>query len=378
MSESERGIRLRSSAHTNAGQVRENNEDNVHLWAEENFVVAIVADGMGGAAAGEEASRLAVEVIHDLLYNDNDFNASGSEPPDPQSEISTDKLREAVDQANLVIIDRAADNAEFKGMGTTVTMAFVSGSQAALAHVGDSRAYRVDGETGIIEQITLDHSFVQALLTAGHITEEEAEEHPMRNVLYRALGQDEDMDVDIYLADLHVSDRLVLCSDGLTRHVRADEIAEIALAHDDPNAISEHLIDLANARGGEDNVSVIVIVAEEDVSAVYEAADSAGEEFANTEPMLPHGEDSYYTHDGENGGSFQNRLDWSTSPPPSTWPGSTREGSHRFEQRGALQRGLVRRNGLSPVDNGQDYERTAPLSGHPIAAEGRDSRRPRQ
>src|SRR5690606_33698150 len=123
-------------------------------------------------------------------------------------------------------------------------------TEAIIAHVGDSRAYQIDGATQRITQITADHSFVEALLAAGHITPEQAEDHPMRNVLYRALGQAEDLDVDIYTVRLEIGDRLVLCSDGLTRHVKPEEIARLALADGNPSRSSQSLIDLANSRGG--------------------------------------------------------------------------------------------------------------------------------
>lgn len=252
-------IRLRSSARTSVGQVRENNEDNIDLWTGEQFVLAVVADGMGGAAAGEQASRIAVETIQNGL--------SLQEPNDALERVAydalTDRLREVIQDANLSIMQRAQKDPEMRGMGTTVTLAFVRGTEVIIAHVGDSRAYHVsyDGE---ITQITSDHSFVEALFAAGHITREQAEEHPMRNVLYRALGQTEDVDVDVYKSRIHVGDRLVLCSDGLTRHVKPTEIARVVLSNDDPAATSQLLIDLANSRGGEDNVSVIVISAEAD------------------------------------------------------------------------------------------------------------------
>jgi hypothetical protein len=151
-----------------------------------------------------------------------------------------------------------------RGMGTTVTLAFVRGKDVVVAHVGDSRAYLVDGTTSMITQITSDHSFVEALLAAGHITPEQADEHPMRNVLYRALGQAEDVDIDLYQSRLQIGDRLVLCSDGLTRHVKPDEIAKLALQDENPDTSSQNLIDLANDRGGEDNVSVIVVAVEKE------------------------------------------------------------------------------------------------------------------
>jgi len=135
----------------------------------------------------------------------------------------------------------------------------VHGQRALVAHVGDSRAYLVDGEDGWINQITSDHSFVEALLSAGHITEEQAVQHPMRNVLYRALGQTPDTAADMYDRYLKAGDRIVLCSDGLARHVRPDEIARLVLADDSPEGATRRLIDLANERGGEDNISVVVI-----------------------------------------------------------------------------------------------------------------------
>ncbi len=255
----EQGIRLRSSARTSTGQVRENNEDNIHLWTRENFVLAIVADGMGGAAAGEEASRIAVEAIKSVFtLRDQRPDALAS----VEDAVVTERLRDAIQEANSSIMQKAAVSPEMRGMGTTVTMAFVRGTYAIVAHVGDSRAYLVDGDDQSITQITSDHSFVEALLLAGHITPEQAEDHPMKNVLYRALGQAEDVDVDLYYKRLHVGDRLVLCSDGLTRHVKPHEIAKLALADINPDVVSQSLIDLANARGGEDNVSVIVISVE--------------------------------------------------------------------------------------------------------------------
>lgn len=257
-----RRIRLRSSARTNVGQVRENNEDSVHLWAQEDVVLAIVADGMGGAVAGEEASRLAVEAIqHDA-----------AEPAQPilgqfdnmAADTIGQKLRDIIRIANQDIMQRAADEPRLRGMGTTVTLAFLRDLQAIVAHVGDSRAYHVSRRGETITQITADHSFVEALVAAGHITPEQAEEHPMRNVLYRALGQTSDLDIDIYHSRMGVGDWLVLCSDGLTRHVKSTEIAAAALGTDDPDVVSQSLIDLANERGGEDNVSVVAILVEGD------------------------------------------------------------------------------------------------------------------
>ncbi|HEX2978934.1 MAG TPA: Stp1/IreP family PP2C-type Ser/Thr phosphatase [Anaerolineaceae bacterium] len=249
----------RSSAHSSVGRVRENNEDRVGLWARQGVVLALVADGMGGAAAGEEASRLVVEAVQADFLGE----ARGSETLYNLSEDEvSDKLRQAVRRANRAVIHRANDHPEYQGMGTTMTLAFIRNQRVIVAHVGDSRAYLVDGHDGWINQITDDHSFVEALLSSGHITPEQAAVHPMRNVLYRALGQVEDTEADLYSRSLADGDRLLLCSDGLTRHVKADEIAQLAMAHDSPDDIASALVDLANKRGGEDNISVVVVLME--------------------------------------------------------------------------------------------------------------------
>ncbi len=251
-------IRLRSSARTSTGQVRENNEDNIHLWTGDDFVLAIVADGMGGAAAGEEASRIAVETVKNGFTGPLDV-LDVSEDTEPDDVPITERLLGAIQLANYNIVKKASSSPEMRGMGTTITLAYVRGTYATIAHVGDSRAYFLDGDDHTITQITSDHSFVQALVTAGHLLPEQAEGHPMGNVLYRALGQSEEVEVDLYYKRLHLGDWMILCSDGLTRHVRAEEMASLTFTHQEPDIVSQALIDLANERGGEDNVSVIVI-----------------------------------------------------------------------------------------------------------------------
>jgi len=258
MSQAEHAIRLSASALSDRGRSRQNNEDRVLVWHQEPLLLAIVADGMGGAMAGEEASRIAVEAVAQSL-NAADRHQVYVEMADDDL---VDRLVDGVRQANSNILYHARRHPELKGMGTTITLAFANGHQVCLAHVGDSRAYLIDGHDESIIQLTQDHSFVQALVLAGHITLEEAEHHPMKHVLYRALGQSEDLDVDLLSGVyLNVGDRLVLCSDGLTLHVSPDEILEQALAHDEPEVITRHLVSLANARGGKDNISVIVVVA---------------------------------------------------------------------------------------------------------------------
>ena len=255
---------LRASARSDVGQVRENNEDSIGLWALKGMLLALVADGMGGAVAGEEASRLTVEAVQADFVGEE---RAGIELLTLAEEMISEKLAAALQAANLAVIDRVDENAALRGMGTTATLAFIRGRRALLAHVGDSRAYLVDGEEREITQVTSDHSFVEALVMAGHITPEQAIDHPMRNVLYRALGQTSDTTADLYDRYLKPGDRIVLCSDGLTRHITPDEIAQQVLKDRNPEAATQHLIDLANRRGGEDNISVVVILVDRDSDA---------------------------------------------------------------------------------------------------------------
>jgi protein phosphatase len=251
-------LTIHSSAVTNVGMVRGNNEDSVQIWAFKNFVLALVADGMGGAAGGEQASALAVDAVQaDFIESKRDSQIWRNIT---ENEIE-DKMRFALAQANQAVLDRAAEDHHLQGMGTTATMVLLHHKRAIFAHIGDSRAYHVYGDTGEIRQITDDHSFVEALVTSGHLTKEQAAEHPMRNVLYKALGQkpESDLEIDIYTDDLSPGDWLVLCSDGLPRHLSDKEIGEITLSSKDTLSVAQNLIKLANDRGGEDNVSAIVL-----------------------------------------------------------------------------------------------------------------------
>ncbi len=246
----------RSSARTSMGQVRRNNEDSVGLWGVEGVIMALIADGMGGAAAGEEASRLAVEAVQaDFLGGEK-----GSSQLLTLSENELGKrLTESIQDANRAVLAKSQVEPLLKGMGTTSTLLLIRANRTLVAHVGDSRAYHIDGKTHELSQVTSDHSFVQALVASGHITADQARSHPMGNVLYRALGQSYDLDVDLYTRYLRKDDRLILCSDGLTLHLLPEEIAKIVLSDLNPHVATQRMIELANSRGGEDNISVIVI-----------------------------------------------------------------------------------------------------------------------
>jgi len=284
MNQPENHIRLLSSARTDKGQVRQNNEDSIDLWEAGQYVLAVVADGMGGAVAGEQASKIAIETVRDQLIDD--FHKTPEDYAEDDEEYLIDRLVEVIKRANLNIREKAINFPKLKGMGTTMTLAFARRSELNIVHVGDSRAYQVDGFDGSIKQLTSDHSFVQALVDAGHITPEEAETHPMKNVLYRALGQDQNVDVDSY-TDLHlnIGDRLVLCSDGLTLHVRPEEIADTVMTYTDPTIATQKLLELANSRGGKDNISVIVVKVEASQKIQNESA--ATMEDIATVPIAP-------------------------------------------------------------------------------------------
>lgn len=210
----------------------------------------LVADGMGGAAAGELASAMAADLIFGHLAG------TWSKEADASEEQFILRLREAVDLANLQIHSYAREHPEVRGMGTTATVAGVFGPQLYLAQVGDSRAYLVRGGTAF--QITKDQSLTQRLVDAGELTEEEAAASTRRNIILQALGPDPKIRVDLTFQPLCRGDILVLCSDGLSGQVKREEIAELVGQHQDLEELGTILIDLANGRGGPDNITVVL------------------------------------------------------------------------------------------------------------------------
>lgn len=209
----------------------------------------LVADGMGGGAAGGLASRLATLWIYQELA------ATWSAAPGVAAEIFAACLRTAVERANARIFQQSMDNPDFRGMGTTATVAGVLEGTLYLAQVGDSRAYLV--RDGLATQMTRDQSMVQAMIEAGTMTEAEAEQSARRNVILQALGPKPDVAVDLTFQEVRRGDRLVLCSDGLSRLVRPDEIATVLVTNADLSMACTALIALANERGGPDNITVV-------------------------------------------------------------------------------------------------------------------------
>lgn len=246
-------MRLKVGAATNVGRMRPINED--AYLAESDQGLFVVCDGMGGSAAGEVASRLAVDTIGACL------NGGGDEATiDPAStyHARTIRLGEAIKKANLAIIDRARQDEEHEGMGTTVVGAWADEGVVSLAHVGDSRAYLATAAG--FESVTSDHSLVEAQVQAGLIDREQSLKSEHQNVLLRALGRDPDVEVDLAEVTVAAGDRLLLCSDGLTRMVPDEQLAStLERFRGDPQGACDHLIEAANTGGGPDNITVVIV-----------------------------------------------------------------------------------------------------------------------
>ena len=224
------------------GQVREVNQDYCGEFDDPatHRRMLIVADGMGGHLGGEVASKMAVETVAEI------FKAGGDDV--------ADLLREALETANERVHKAAQEDRDLAGMGTTgVCLLFESGGHGFVAHVGDSRAYRL--RTGQLEQITDDHSVVGALIRMGHITEDEAKLHPQRNEILRAIGTNDQVEVQVTPLELHPGDKYLLCSDGLSGLVADADIADV-LRRMDPQDAVRTLVQMANLEGGNDNITV--------------------------------------------------------------------------------------------------------------------------
>ena len=226
-------------AKSDVGRVREANEDS-YLIADPLFVVA---DGMGGHIAGDVASSTAVKVIQD------ESGDASSENPGTLSKIISD--------ANAAIWDKAQSDPALRGMGTTCTLVLVDESRVHIAHVGDSRAYRL--REGHLEQLTEDHTLVGRMVQEGRLSPEEAQHHPQRSIITRALGVDEDVQVDLETVELSEGDRLLICSDGLSSMVDDRPIESVLASESDPQRAADRLIEVANEAGGDDNITVVVI-----------------------------------------------------------------------------------------------------------------------
>lgn len=241
--------RLSWGSRSDVGLVRGHNEDSFLV----QDPVFAVCDGVGGHAAGEVASAIAVRTISQLA-------------PDTADDA---RLGAAVEEANSAIISAAQSGQGRDGMGCTASAVVIDGSRMAVAHVGDSRVYLLSG--GILVRITHDHSYVEELVDAGEITADEARVHPSRSIITRALGSDPDMYADHFTLDVHAGDRIIICSDGLSSMVPDAKIESVAISCATPQAAADTLVSAALEGGGHDNVTVIVVDVEDDGTAARHA-----------------------------------------------------------------------------------------------------------
>jgi protein phosphatase len=231
-------MRPQVAAKSDVGRVRDGNEDS-YLLQEPYFAVA---DGMGGHAAGDVASRIAVQTLSERI---------GAGAANPEG------LERAVKEANAAIFEKATADPSLHGMGTTCTLALVDGTAIHLAHVGDSRAYLQRGDE--LTLLTEDHTLVGRMVKEGRLKPEEAERHPQRSIITRVLGVDGDVEVDLLTVPVEEGDRVLLCSDGLTSMIDADTIRDILSRNDDLDSAVEELIAAANEAGGEDNITAVLL-----------------------------------------------------------------------------------------------------------------------
>lgn len=244
-------VTLEIKALTDVGRIRKINEDSMYVFKSEDYAYAIVADGMGGHLAGEIASAMSVEKISNYI-EDNINDALD------RFQV-TEIIRQAFLNANTAIFNYSCDNDSAMGMGTTTTLAMIRKGYIIYAHVGDSRAYTI-GDS--ITQITRDHSYVQELVKLGQITPEQAKHHPRRNFITRAMGVEPDIRVDTGIKP-YGGEKVLLCSDGLHGEIEDSELYEI-ISTSAPDEAVRRLVDMANERGGKDNITAIVMEGEID------------------------------------------------------------------------------------------------------------------
>lgn len=244
---------MQYGAVTDIGKVRKINEDNYYVCHKSPFPYAVVADGMGGHEAGEVASAMVVDIIRGYLKQ----NLSEELDYVEAGEV----IRHAFISANNIVFEYAKNHYKVMGMGTTATLAMIYGGKVIAAHVGDSRAYMVNDKN--ITQITKDHSYVQELVSRGEITPEMAKHHPKKNFITRAMGAEETVKVDIIIKNYR-GEKVALCSDGLTNFVEDEEIKNYLNDKGTLQEAAQALVDLANERGGGDNITIAVLGGAED------------------------------------------------------------------------------------------------------------------
>ena len=240
---------MKLAGKTDVGRVRQDNQDDYRAGELPGGAVwALVCDGMGGAKGGREASQGACNVIEQVFQEQYAQCGAGQEGA---------FLKKALISANRYVFNKAAHEESLAGMGTTAVCVLVRGGEATLCHAGDSRAYLCRG--GKLTQLTHDHSYVQELVDCGTITEEEAEHHPQKNIITRALGVDYRLEPEVTSVQLQAKDLLLLCSDGLVVTATDEEMYEAVGRGDTPEESLEHLLELSKQRGAPDNVTAVLL-----------------------------------------------------------------------------------------------------------------------
>ena len=247
---------LAHAGKTDVGRKREHNEDAFLINAKHGLFT--IADGMGGHAAGEVASRIAVDVINEFIeISGDDSDITWPFEFDDGASMEENRIFTAIKLANMKIFEVIQERKELEGMGTTLVTLLINGDSAFIGHVGDSRAYRV--REGELEQLTSDHSWVNEQMKLGVLTKAEAANHPFRNVVTRALGGRDPIKADLTCEKMQSGDVILLCSDGLNSMLSDEQIRDTFVeAGDDLDAGCQALIDAANAAGGDDNISVVL------------------------------------------------------------------------------------------------------------------------
>jgi serine/threonine protein phosphatase PrpC len=250
-------MKITYEARTDVGRKRKGNEDSLFVNPEQRLFV--VADGMGGHAAGEVASKVAVDAINEFVcLTSGDEEITWPFGLDENISYDGNRLKTAIRYANRKVIDATKERSEYEGMATTVAAVLVDDVAANLGHVGDSRAYLL--HEGRLSQITSDHSWVNEQLQNGALSAEQARTHPLRNVVTRALGGKPDLLVDMQSRRMEPGETLLLCSDGLTNMLTDEAITDICRsAGDDLKKAAQDLVNAANNRGGDDNITVVLI-----------------------------------------------------------------------------------------------------------------------
>lgn len=248
-------MNLKAVGLSHVGRQRQHNEDS--FLVADQAQLFVVADGMGGHAAGEIASRIAVDSISEFIVHTKEDDGTWPHAYDEKFRRSTNRLMAAVRLSNTRVLEAMRKDARLRGMGTTVVACMADENIVSVAHVGDSRAYLI--RDGQLTRLTNDHSWVFEQVQAGMLTEAEAEKHPLRNVITRALGGALQVSPDASEVESKSGDVYLLCSDGLTGMVSEEDILKLVTASDDLDNACQKLIDTANERGGLDNVTAILV-----------------------------------------------------------------------------------------------------------------------